>query len=57
MLDDEMTVDDEPVTAAVERLLAHAPTLGRRFSGSVDGGARTDDSAPSSKWPGLLNPQ
>lgn len=57
MLDDTMSVDDERVSAAVEKLLAHAPALGRRFAGSADGGARSTTSAPSPKWAGLLSPK
>ncbi len=56
LLDDDLALDVAKVTTAVERLLAHAPSLARR-SGSADGGARsTGPASPSATWQGLLNP-
>ena len=56
LLDDKLAVDPAKVDDAVTKLLAAAPTLGKRFTGSADGGNR--ESVPASKpsWSGLIKP-
>ena len=50
LMDDELAADPAKITAAVDRLLSHAPSLGKRSSGSADGGARGSRVEPSTSW-------
>lgn len=53
---ESFAVDQERVDAAVDRLLAHAPQLGRRFGGSGDGGARFASTATTNPWAQVIKP-
>jgi hypothetical protein len=46
--------DPAKVTAAVDRLVAHAPSLKNRSPGSADGGARGTAAPSASTWADLL---